>query len=465
MYLNQDVFLDDLNRRTGNKYKTDIEHMEITIFQAAKHFTECINEADRPDDADAIIYSVEKKINDDVLFNDKPLMRSTLKDMLKDYILNIEPNKGKEKEIEKIIEDSIDNVIQREKKEKIRDNLQSVLDTAKDDLRAGKSLDNVFEGLNPIIELENDYRENKKTLPFKDFLAQKKDNDESRTADLLGYKLAKFNALCSNIDGLQAGFYLISAATNVGKTAFICNLALDCIESNENTTVIYFSLDDSRSIIVNRMIAIKSGISINKVQDAKTISNDLKINEAYQFLVDNNIDIVDSEEIRDIIQLEKKIRLEYKCNKNLIVFIDGLYNLDVKSNSTMIRDVNIERANQIKRIVDIYQIPIIMTGELLKSKDKSEPSLSSIMESGKYIYNSNLILLLHDKTGTNQAGKSEPTYNIELLYAKNKLSHFKGKQDLIFKSRCSIFKESEAGKEAGEKEIITEGKKKPWGKV
>ena len=99
-------------------------------------------------------------------------------------------------------------------------------------------------------------------IPLSKFLSDKYDREKLRDADLLGYRLNKFPQIARNIDGVQPGFYLIGADTNIGKTAFATNLFLDVIASNTNVKGIYFSLDDNKNIILNRFLGIESGLTV-----------------------------------------------------------------------------------------------------------------------------------------------------------------------------------------------------------
>jgi len=141
-------------------------------------------------------------------------------------------------------------------------------------------------------------------------------------------------------------------------------------------------------------------------------------------------DISQVNKIEDVEALIAKIG-----NENLVVIIDGLYNLGVAAEGG-IRIENIKRANTIKTLVDVYRIPLICTGELRKktSEDsaKKKRTNDDIMESGKFGYNANVVWIL--SASNKQDGMipgEELKLNIE--FTKNKLSHFKGFQELKFK--------------------------------
>ncbi|MCZ7616597.1 MAG: hypothetical protein M5T52_24300 [Ignavibacteriaceae bacterium] len=132
-----------------------------------------------------------------------------------------------------------------------------------------------------------------------------------------------------------------------------------------------------------------------------------------------------------------------QISKKLVVFIDGLYNLEVNANSNQgIRIENIERAQKVKEIVDTFRIPLLSTGELRKKMKnegkKTKPTLHDLMETGKYAYNANVVWLLSQIS-------SQPLTNIDTLtldFAKNKLSDFKGEQYLIFDRPTGTIREA-----------------------
>ena len=285
-------------------------------------------------------------------------------------------------------------------------------------------------------------------LSLDEHLKNKYEIESQRDGSLLGFKLNKFSNIEKNIDGLQTGLYIIGAETNVGKTAFLTNLFLDVLESNPETIGMYFSLDDSKDVIINRLLGIISNLDLNQVQRKQGDLNDQqKLKNAYDKLItfarNRRIHIKDLSEVTHINHLEVVIR-EF-ANENLFVGIDGLFNLEVDRNGGGIREENVERANKLKTLVDTYNIPIICTGELRKkTKDEGKnkrPSVSDIMETGKFGYNANVVWLLSPES-FDATKISLDKDKLKLDYAKNKLSHFKGYQDIIFRKNKGIVEEN-----------------------
>jgi len=282
--------------------------------------------------------------------------------------------------------------------------------------------------------------------PLTETLVKKNERDQERDPDKpLGYRLTRFKALERNIDGVQPGFYVVGGKGNAGKTAFICNLTLDLLDSNKDLTGIYFSLDDNKDVILNRFLSITTDIPLNQVQRPQKADRHIgMLTEGNRYLFklaeDKRLSVRDASEISDVedLELEIKRRMENK----LFVMVDGLYNLDVGDTKGDTRKENIERANKLKALADIYRIPVICTGELRKSergKPDTPPEIDDIMETGKFSYNANLVLLIYPDKWADYSDSDEPELNLK--YAKNKLSHYRGTKKIKFIRKRSLIKE------------------------
>lgn len=298
-------------------------------------------------------------------------------------------------------------------------------------------------------ELKSEFEKNKieSSIPFEKYLEEKYQRDNKRENDeLLGYRLDKFKDIARKIDGIQPGFYLIGGETNIGKTAFLTNLFLDLLDNNPETKGIYFSLDDNKDIIIERFVSILTGMDINEMKrKQENVAKERKIIKAYEKLKDyarsERLDIKDLSEITHIDSLETEIR-EW-AGDNLFVAIDGLYNLEIGKGYGGIREENIERAQKVKSLVDIYRLPIICTGELRKrtpsQSQKKTPTRDDLMETGKFAYNATVIWLLYPENI--KQFEETPEQMLRLKFEKNKLSSFTGYRKLKFIKAQGIIKE------------------------
>ena len=284
-------------------------------------------------------------------------------------------------------------------------------------------------------------------IPFDEELEAQFLIDDTRDPNkLLGLPLTKFKELAGHVDGLQPGFYLLGAESNIGKTAVLTNMCLDVLETNPDVTVIYFSLDDQRMYTVKRFLSIMTQLNTNDASKKQTDPVKAKnLNFARKSLVglvrSGRLIVKDIEQVSNVEQIKAEIK-QVSDKSKLVVFIDGLYNLEVGEKSRGgIREENIERARQVKQLVDIYRIPILTTGELRKKtkeegKDKA-PTVHDLMETGKFAYNANVVWLLYGKV--EELKGVQPALTLE--YVKNKLSDFKGIQNLEFIRATGTMKE------------------------
>jgi len=296
------------------------------------------------------------------------------------------------------------------------------------------------------IEVESDNAEGR--LGYASELRERFEIDDNRDPNKpLGFPLTKFKELSEHTDGIQPGFYHLAAESNIGKTAVFTNLALDLLDTNPDLSVMYFSLDDSRRYTAYRFLSILSQLHINKIQkpqiDPANFNKIVNARNKFLDLVDaGRLIVKDLGDITHIDQLQSIITGVNDLGK-LVVFVDGLYNLEVTADGNQgIRIENIERAQKVKQIVDTYKIPFLSTGELRKKMKnegkKTKPTLHDLMETGKYAYNANVVWLLSSHI-------VDPLTNLDTLsleFAKNKLSDFKGEQYLIFDRPTGTVRES-----------------------
>jgi replicative DNA helicase len=312
-----------------------------------------------------------------------------------------------------------------------------------EDKLKGYDITDCFNDGEGFLETLGVYSEGPEEPNLGDYLRQKFDLSQKREPDIpLGYFLTNFKPLQENIDGVQPGLYIVGADTSYGKTSFVANLYLDLLYSNPDLTGIYFSLDDNRDIIINRLLAIQSGLPINLIQkridDETTLG---KLRKAYGKLEDLSFDqrlyIYDQTNVGHVDEIE--VYIKKNLRRKLFVIVDGLFNLDVKEGTDgSLRGLNIERANALKSLVDVYRIPLICTAELRKSSkgDSAKiPTPDDIMETGKFKYNANLILLLYPEDKDAYDNEDNPILKIK--YAKNKLSHYRKTDQVTFLRACS----------------------------
>lgn len=302
-----------------------------------------------------------------------------------------------------------------------------------------------------FASLQSEYWREKEpeTENFDEFLKSKKSRDSVRNAnDRLGYQLTDFAEIDKVLRGLQTGLYIIAADPNIGKTAFMVSLMIDVLKSNDDVTCLFYSMDDSRDMIINRCLAHLTDLKINEVRHKlDDQANQTHLDNAYQVLTrwngEKRLDILEGTAGLTMTRIESQIR-EHPNRRKIVVFIDGLYNVPLENDYGSIREENIERASQVKRLVREFNLPMIVTAEFRKQgreesyTSKKDRTIHDIMETGKYGYNADLIMLLSPKDSEMYGQQDNPT--IVANFGKNKLESFRGTMEFEFIRAKSVMK-------------------------
>jgi len=304
-----------------------------------------------------------------------------------------------------------------------------------------------------------------------EFIERKMIRDYERISSIIGYRLNRNYLLERVIGGVQSGLTLIGGRSNSGKSTLLNNLIVDLLESNKDIFILSFSLDDTISETLNTMQSVFSegGLSRVDCKTPKLLEDQTRsvyrfgknvnknatelyiksINELKKYS-DKNLKIFDMETIQSFHQFEDmlKHKINKHKNKKLVVTLDGMLNLDVSKNSIG-GDVNSEhtlRANLLKQIADVYNVPLIATTELRKNNTQStkfqEPTKDQILYTSKYNYNAKAILLI---SHNDEFGLEENLVANKLIIAKNKFTEKKAPLYYRFfrKQGYCIFDESD----------------------
>jgi replicative DNA helicase len=255
------------------------------------------------------------------------------------------------------------------------------------------------------------------------------------------------------MDGIQNMFYILAGETNIGKSSLLLNLALDIVNSNENVFVLFFSVDDSISQLLPRMVALNTGISINAIANPKykiKLREDLSEEEKEKMLrlrgaeleklksMSDRFAIKEEGEAKRIEQLSKYIKIYKKISegKQLVVFVDNLHRL-TSYKRTETRELYMMISDQLKYWKSQYDIPVITTAELRKTNHTKRPVGDDIKETKDLQFDADFVgLLFNDyyiNPNTNlkfvRDVNAEDAFGpiVELNVIKNKTSSFKSR--------------------------------------
>lgn len=196
--------------------------------------------------------------------------------------------------------------------------------------------------------------------------------------------------------GLQpTDLIILAARPSVGKTSFALNLAINACK---HVTVAFFSLEMSKGQLITRAISSECKINLEKILNGACLSD----SEYEQYCQAANdignlplfIDDTPALTINDFRSRARK--LVHKHNAKFII-IDYLQLMRGGSDGERYREQEISNISRnLKAIAKELQIPIIALSQLSRAseKEKREPQLSDLRESGAIEQDADMVMFL-----------------------------------------------------------------------
>ncbi len=196
-----------------------------------------------------------------------------------------------------------------------------------------------------------------------------------------------FRDLDNLLSGMQASdLIIIAARPSMGKTALVLNIAQN-VALKSKIPVGFFSLEQSREQIVDRLLCMEAGVDLYKLRTGQLHEDDFpKIGYAMGSLAEAPIFIDDSPMLSVMEIRAKARRLQMEHGLGLVI-IDYLQLMEGKSGSG--EQNRVQEVSQISRALKglgrELNVPVIALSQLsraVESRDKKIPMLSDLRESG-----------------------------------------------------------------------------------
>lgn len=268
-----------------------------------------------------------------------------------------------------------------------------------------------------------------------------------------------FKRLNSLSNGFQReNMIVLAARPSVGKTALALNFALTAAKQT-GKTVAFFSLEMSGELLARRLLAIESGVELNKITTGYLNKEErVKIHNASSRLEKLKLFIDDTPSIKMGDLLAKARKLQNSHNDLAMVLIDyiGLITSNDKPRGDYNRQIEVsDFSRKIKDLARSLKVPVIVLCQLSREVDKresKEPILSDLRESGAIEQDADLVILLspEGKQKKKESAKNEddkikeeassPTSEtlVKVNLAKNRNGQT-GEMILLFQKQYSQF--------------------------
>jgi len=232
-----------------------------------------------------------------------------------------------------------------------------------------------------------------------------------------------YSSLNQFTNGFHRGELIILAARpGMGKTALMLNMVIRQIKNGEK--VMIFSLEMSKKSLVERMVAMLSGVSLQKIRRGNLLDKELDIIvAAFDYLNENKdkLIIVDKSNmtINDI-----KIEIRKRKENVDIVYVDYLQLINSASEYNN-KNVEVGEVSRIAKVMarelDVAVVMLAQLSREVERRTNKKPVLSDLRDSGEIEQNADIVLFLFREAYYSEIGqKMDAVEEPELIIAKHR---------------------------------------------
>jgi replicative DNA helicase len=220
-----------------------------------------------------------------------------------------------------------------------------------------------------------------------------------------GTKLAidtGYHDINAKISGWSDGDLIILAGRpSMGKTALAIGMALNAAKSvrKDNKAVAVFSLEMSAEQLVNRMIAVETGVPSNKIASGMVTDGEFSVIMGAMNDFGLTPIVIDDTPAISIPELRTKIRRMKRKHNIAFAVVDYL---QLMRSSSKAKDNRVQEISDItqnlKAIAREFKIPLIALSQLsrnVESRDDKRPQLQDLRDSGSIEQDADIVMFLY----------------------------------------------------------------------
>ncbi len=246
-----------------------------------------------------------------------------------------------------------------------------------------------------------------------------------------------------DLDNMLAGFqrsdlFIIAARPSMGKTAFVLNLAHK-IATQAKEPVLIFSLEMSKEQLVDRLLAMESGVDAWALRTGNLTDSDFeRLGEAMGTLSEAKMYIDDTPGIT-VSDIRTKARREAHTQKLGLIIVDYLQLMSgggrYASEGNRVQEIS-EISRGLKGIARELNVPLIALSQLSRSVENRSPQipqLADLRESGSIEQDADVVAFLYREDYYNpdserknimdvliKKHRNGPTGGVELYFDRDK---------------------------------------------
>ncbi len=268
-----------------------------------------------------------------------------------------------------------------------------------------------------------------------------------------------FPMLSERIDGFKNTIYALASASRMGKSTFALQLAYQLVRDNEDTHVLFVSLDQPARELNLKLVSMAGEAPIDYVLHPDPLQAEkyeLKRERGVKEIFDlkDRLTVIDESfgalSLEDLTSLIDQKRTD--CDGPLVVFLDPYYKLRLTGVTEFSERVE-ALARELKTLCLSREVGMFCTTRLAQGAGKRRPTLEDLEEQSPLLYDAQVILLSYcDYYNNADTSFMEWEWGtddlmvpiVELQVAKNRMGGFSGRLYYRFYTSHSKFKECPA---------------------
>ncbi len=262
----------------------------------------------------------------------------------------------------------------------------------------------------------------------------------SRTKDIVTGVPTGFADLDYKTSGFQpSDLILLAARPSMGKTAFVLNV-LDYVAVRRKTSCMIFSLEMSKEQLIQRMIAMESGVDTQRLRTGNLADADWDAVVEAVGMIGSSSMIIDDTPGISVTELRSKCR-KVKLERGLdLVVVDYLQLMSGSGRPSDNRQQEIsEISRSLKALAREIKAPVVALSQLSRaceSRQDHRPLLSDLRESGAIEQDADVVMFLYRDDYYNKDSDVKDT--AEIIVAKQRNGPI-GTVNLLWKPQITRF--------------------------
>ena len=205
--------------------------------------------------------------------------------------------------------------------------------------------------------------------------------------------------------GFQEGsLYCLGSVASMGKTMVALNFVVKQLQNLAFNEVIVFvvSTETSRPVLIQKLLAIATGIELRKIQSSALTESELETLKNHSFLTllkSNNLIIIE-ENKPGMIDIEEAMNISVKEGKiPKMLYIDCLYDMQVNIENKNSEQAIFSLMHKLKVMAAQFKVPVLFTSKVSKRvfyrKQGQVPKLDDLLFSRFIAEIADYVFMLH----------------------------------------------------------------------